>query len=178
MSLAISGAIIPTRRIARFALLFAAFMISADCAAQQEPVPKPSPPPETNPIIETPAPPQETAPSQKSGIPVHRFWDTKNRWLFAGVAAARTLDGTSTRNFRARGRNEGLLNNDIVDNAPAFAAIELAGTLASIGTSYWMHRTGHHRLERWVSYLHIGIGLFGDVRNYALPSIHKPPTVP
>jgi hypothetical protein len=122
--------------------------------------------------------PTAPAPSTTPQKLTHRFWDTQNRWLFAGVAAVRALDGTSTRNFRRRGRSEGLLTNDIVDNAPLFAAIEFAATAASIGTSYWMHRTGHHKLERWVSYIHIGVGAFGDARNYALKSIPRPATVP
>ncbi len=84
----------------------------------------------------------------------------------------RAMDGISTRNFRARGRDEILLTNDIVDNAPAFAAVEAAGVAASIGVSYLCHRTGHHKLERWVSLLHIGVTGFGAVRNYSLESHH------
>src|ERR1700759_5563626 len=36
----------------------------------------------------------------------HRFWDTTNDLLFAGVAASRTLDYFSTLNMRRRGRDE------------------------------------------------------------------------
>lgn len=98
----------------------------------------------------------------------HRFWDRTNLELFAGVAAVRALDYASTRHFRTRGVNEALLSNSIVDNKPAFAAIEAAGVAASIGISYWLHRTGHHRLERWVSIIHIGVAGFGDARNFTL----------
>jgi hypothetical protein len=98
----------------------------------------------------------------------HRFWDRTNLELFGGVAAVRALDFTSTRHFRARGVNEALLSNAVVDNQPAFAAVEAAATAASIGLSYWLHRTGHHRLERWVSIVHIGAAGFGDARNYTL----------
>lgn len=178
MSLSLPVALIPLQRTTWLALFISMFLVSATCVAQQRPAPEPAPAPETKSGADAAASPRQTAPSKEPATTTHRFWDTQNRWLFAGVAAARTLDGTSTRNFRARGRDEGLLNNDIVDNAPAFAAIEFAGTAASIGTSYWMHRTGHHKLERWVSYLHIGVGFFGDARNYALPSIHRPPVVP
>lgn len=166
----------PRRRGSSLRLLFSMFLVSATCVAQQAPAPAPATEPKSG--ADATTSPQQIAPSKKPPAKTHRFWDTQNRWLFAGVAAARTLDGTSTRNFRARGRDEGLLNNEVVDNAPAFATIEFAGTVTSIATSYWMHRTGHHKLERWVSYLHIGIGLFGDARNYALPSIHRPPVVP
>ena len=103
-------------------------------------------------------------------IRVHRFWDRENDWLFAGVGVSRVLDFSSTANFRARGRQEILLTNSIVDNKLLFAAIEIAATGASIGASYLFHRTGHHRLERWVSFVHIGFTDFGVVRNYSLQS--------
>ena len=103
---------------------------------------------------------------------MHRFWDKQNAWLFAGVAASRALDFHSTGNMRRRGRKEILLTNDAVDNKPAFVAIEAAGVLTSVGISYLFHRSNHHKLERWVSYLHIGVTTFGGVRNYSLESRH------
>ncbi len=98
----------------------------------------------------------------------HRFWDSTNLALFAGVAAVRTLDFTSTQHFRERGVNEWLLTNRIVDNKPLFAGLEVAGTAASLGVAYWLHRKGRHRLERWISVIHIGVGLGGSIRNYTL----------
>lgn len=103
----------------------------------------------------------------------HPFWDRENVELFAGVAAVRALDYASTRHFRARGANEILLSNAIVDNHPLFAGIEAAATAASIGVSYLLHRKGHHKLERWVSIVHIGVGAAGDARNYTLGN-HPP----
>ena len=98
----------------------------------------------------------------------HPFFDRTNLMLFAGVAAVRTLDYTSTQHFRSLGNKEILLTNSIVDNKPLFAGIEAAGTALSIGAAYWLHRTGHHKLERWVSIVHIGVGAFGDAHNYSL----------
>jgi len=102
----------------------------------------------------------------------HRFWDKKNAWLFAGVGASRALDYSSTLNLRRRGDNEILLTNDIVDNHAAFAVVEAAGTAVSIGASYLFHRSGHHKLERWTSLVHIGLATSGAVRNYCLPTAH------
>ena len=102
----------------------------------------------------------------------HHFWDNTNSWLFTGVAASRTLDYFSTLNMRRRGRQEILLSNDAVDNHAAFAAIEAAGTGVSIGASYLLHRSGHHKLERWVSIVHIGAATTGAVRNYCLQTFH------
>ena len=102
----------------------------------------------------------------------HAFWDRDNLYLFGGVAAMRILDYTSTMNMLRRGREEILLPGDVVRNHAGFAALEAASTATSIGLSYILHRTGHHKLERWVSIGHIGVAGFGDVRNYALQTYH------
>ncbi len=121
----------------------------------------------------------QTVPLKDAGG-AHRFFDAENAALFTAVAAARALDYTSTQHFRERGVNEALLTNGIVDNKPLFAAIEAGGTAASVGVAYLLHRKGHHRLERWVSIVHIGVATFGDIRNYGLSnprfaqSVHSP----
>lgn len=106
-------------------------------------------------------------------VAVHRFWDGKNVLLFSGIAVFRGLDYASTRNFQARGREEILLPDDVVNNSAAFAGLEAAGAAASVGISYIFHRTGHHKLERWVSIGHIGVTGFGVARNYSLESKHR-----
>ena len=125
---------------------------------------------QTNPraIGDTQARVQPAIPPSKT----HRFFDRNNLALFAGVAAVRALDYTSTQHFRSQGNDEVLLTNSVVDNKPLFAGIEVAATAASIGVSYWLHRTGHHKLERWVSIVHIGVGTFGDAHNYSQRPAH------
>lgn len=114
----------------------------------------------------------------RPGVPVespsspHRFWDRKNILLFSGVAVFRSLDYASTRNFQARGRTEILLPDDVVNNCAGFASLEAAGAATSIGLSYLLHRSGHHKLERWLSIGHISVTGFGVVRNYSLDSKH------
>jgi hypothetical protein len=107
--------------------------------------------------------------------PPHRFWDRENILLFTGVGVFRGLDYASTRNMQARGREEILLPDDVVNNSAGFASLEAAGTAVSVGISYGLHRTGHHKLERWLSIGHIGVTAFGVARNYSLRSKH--PTV-
>ena len=132
--------------------LLVAFVILSSCFASRTQAQTSSSP--------APTPAQPSAP--------HRFFDAENDWLFVGVAASRVLDYTSTRHFRSRGFHEALLTDRIVDNKPLFISIEAAGTAASIGLSYIFHRTNHHKLERWVSVLHIGVATYGTVRNYRL----------
>jgi hypothetical protein len=102
----------------------------------------------------------------------HRFWDHKNILLFSGIAVFRGLDYASTRNMQARGREEILLPDDVVNNSAGFVSLEAAATATSVGISYIFHRTGHHKLERWISIGHIGVTGFGVARNYALKSKH------
>jgi hypothetical protein len=104
--------------------------------------------------------------------PQHRFWDRTNILLFSGVAVFRGLDYASTRNFQARGRGEALIPDDVVNNSAGFAALEAAGAATSVGISYIFHRTGHHKMERWMSIGHIGVTGFGVAWNYSLKSHH------
>ncbi len=154
-------------RIAILSCLALSSFSGAVCAQQ-------SPAPPQSQLLDKPQPQRapDAQPPAPAVPPAHRFWDKQNAWLFSGVAASRALDFHSTGNMRRRGRDEILLTNDVVDNKPAFAAIEVAGALTSVGVSYLFHRAGHHKLERWVSYLHIGVTSFGAVRNYSLQSRH------
>jgi hypothetical protein len=104
--------------------------------------------------------------------PPHAFSDRTNLLLFSGIGVLRGLDYASTRNMQARGREEILLPDDVVNNSAGFASLEAAATVASVGLSYWLHRLGHHKLERWLSLGHISVTGFGVARNYALKSKH------
>jgi hypothetical protein len=86
------------------------------------------------------------------------------------------LDYFSTLNMRRRGRQEIFLSNDAVDNHAAFAVIEAAGAGVAIGAAYIFHRTGHHKLERWTSIVHISAATTGAVRNYCLKTAHPAAT--
>jgi len=108
----------------------------------------------------------------ESATATHRFWDGENVLLFSGIAVFRALDFTSTKNFLARGRTEVLIPDDIVNNNAGFASLEAAATATSIGISYAFHRTGHHKMERWLSIVHLSVTAFGDAHNYALKSKH------
>ena len=115
-----------------------------------------------------------TAQPATPASPPHVFWDRANLLIFSGIAFTRGMDYASTRNFQARGRQEILLPDDVLNNSAGFASLEAAATMTSVGISYLFHRTGHHKVERWMSIGHIGVTAFGDVRNYSLESRHRP----
>jgi len=117
---------------------------------------------------EKPNPP--VTPGAPAITPEHRFWDHENILLFSGVAVFRGLDYASTQNFMARGRTEVLIPDDVVKNKAGFASLEAAATMTSVGISYIFHRTGHHKMERWLSIGHISVTGFGVVSNYSLES--------
>jgi hypothetical protein len=146
-------------------VLLTALVGHAGLAHAQEPAPA-----DIKPAVEAPKAPSPKATPAREDL--HPFWDKTNDWLFAGLAASRTLDYFSTLNMRRRGRQEILLSNDAVDNHAAFAAIEAAATGVSIGASYLFHRYGHYRLERWTSIVHIVLATTGSVRNYCLKTFH------
>jgi len=146
-------------------LLVLAAGLGAGKACAQEPATKTQTP---SPVV-VPAVGKNQA---QEHVQVHRFWDKKNDWLFAGIGAARTFDYFSTLNLRRRGDQEVLLSNAIVDNHAEFAVIEAAGTGVSIGASYLFHHYGHHKLERWTSIVHFGLATSGAVRNYCLKTAH------
>lgn len=124
----------------------------------------------------TRVPSQHEQAVQSAGERPHSFWDATNVALFVGVGGVRALDYASTRHFRNRGVDEWLLTNAIVDNKPLFAGLEVGGTLASVGVAYLLHRSGHHKLERWISIIHIGAGIAGSAHNYSLE--RTPATAP
>lgn len=156
----------PAIRIRFFCLLLGALAAGRTAAAQETAKQEPPPPSATKEV------PPDGKTRSNDASQQHQFWDGENRWLFAGVGAARTLDYFSTLNMRRRGRQEIFLTNDVVDNHAAFATIEAAGTGVSIGASYLFHRYGHHKLERWTSFVHIGLATTGAVRNYCLKTAH------
>lgn len=82
----------------------------------------------------------------------HRFWDSKNRELFAGV----TVLSAAGSNLRNGGRELDPVTRMFGRSTPGLAlnfSLETAGVVAA---SYLLHETGHHKLERMVSVVNIG----------------------
>jgi hypothetical protein len=87
----------------------------------------------------------------------HKFWDTKNRALFATVAGLDAADFAVTRaNLQSAGRELNPITR-VFGSSTTGLAVNFAGETAGvIGISYFLHKTGHHKLERIVSMVNIG----------------------
>lgn len=90
----------------------------------------------------------------------HKFWDTQNRILFAANAAFSAADFALTRsNLQNGGRELNPMVRMFGRSTPGLAANFVGETAGVIGISYMFHRTGHHKLERAVSFVNLGASM-------------------
>lgn len=87
----------------------------------------------------------------------HRFWDRENSLLFVTNAALSTADFVVTRdNLRNGGQEVNPVTRLFSGSTTGLAANFAGETLGVVGVSYFLHKTGHHKLERAVSLLNAG----------------------
>lgn len=86
----------------------------------------------------------------------HKFWDRENKVLFFTAAALNGADFAITRsNLQGGGRELNPVVR-IFGRSTAGLAVNFAGETAGVmSVSYFFHKTGHHKLERWVSIVNI-----------------------
>ena len=86
-----------------------------------------------------------------------RFWDCDNTLLFATNAAFSAADFVVTKDNLRSGGQEFNPVTRVFGTSSAGLAVNFAGETAGVvGLSYMFHKTGHHKLERYVSMLNIG----------------------
>ena len=87
----------------------------------------------------------------------HKFWDHQNRALFIAVAAFNGADFAVTRANLQSGGQELNPVVRVFGRSTAGLAVNFVGeTAAVMSLSYLFHKTGHHKLERAVSFVNIG----------------------
>jgi len=144
-----------SRRLFEIFSLAAILLAGALCPSALAQGPLPDAP---RPAVQ-PDPPVFVAPVTKVGEQ-HRFWDNENRALFAGVIASNAADFAVTyRNLQSGGRELNPVVRIFGRSAPGLA-LNFGGQAAAVtGFSYFLHKTGHHRLERMVSVVNIGASM-------------------
>jgi hypothetical protein len=91
----------------------------------------------------------------------HKFWDRENKILFAAVAASSAADFAVTyQNLHNGGRELNPITRLFAGSTAGLAANFAGETAGIIGLSYFLHKTGHHKLERIVSMSNIGVSSF------------------
>jgi hypothetical protein len=86
----------------------------------------------------------------------HKFWDKENAALFVATAALSGADFAVTRSNLQSGGQELNPVVRIFGRSTAGLAVNFAGETAGVITvSYFLHRTGHHKLERALSMVDI-----------------------
>lgn len=97
----------------------------------------------------------ETQPQNGDGV--HKFWDKKNCALFVIAGALNGADFAITRaNLQSGGQELNPVVRMFGTSTPALAVNFVGETAGVVGLSYFFHKTGHHRLERAVSFVNIG----------------------
>ncbi len=100
--------------------------------------------------------------------PSHRFWDRENSILFATSAAFSAADFVITKDNLSGGGRELNPVTRVFSGSTAGLAVNFAGETAGvIGLSYFFHKTGHHKMERYISMLNIGSSGAADTYDLA-----------
>jgi hypothetical protein len=98
-----------------------------------------------------------TIASSPSEPGAHKFWDKPNLALFSASAAFSAADFAVTwTNLQNGGRELNPVVRIFGKSAPGLALNFAGETAGVIGVSYFLHKTGHHKLERIVSLANIG----------------------
>lgn len=87
----------------------------------------------------------------------HKFWDKQNQILFIAAAASNAADFAVTRaNLQSGGRELNPVVR-VFGRSTAGLALNFAGeTVGVMSLSYFLHKAGHHKLERAVCVVNIG----------------------
>jgi hypothetical protein len=101
----------------------------------------------------------------------HKFWDRQTILLFSLHAGLEAADFGLTHHALANGQVE---RNPLARpftnlGTGGQAAFFAGGTAATLGLTYWLHKRGHHRLERIVGMYAIADSGFGVIHNAMYP---------
>jgi hypothetical protein len=123
------------------------------------------------PLPEAPSAPVESATpivvKASSEERPHRFFDKRNLALFAAAASLNMTDFAATRaNLQSGGKELNPMVRMFGRSTPGLAFNFAGETAGMIGVSYFLHRTGHHKLERIVPM--VSIGSSGVAVSYSL----------
>ncbi len=103
--------------------------------------------------------------------PSHRFLDRQNKIAFATLGGLIALDGVHTQLMLATNRyveGDPLAQPFVRHGWPGQLAGSALGYGAALSLSYMLHRTGHHKIERWATWFMVSAEATNDTRNLLL----------
>jgi len=87
----------------------------------------------------------------------HKFWDRQNKLFFVSAAALNGADFAVTRsNLQSGGRELNPIVRVFGSSTTGLALNFVGETAGIVSLSYVFHKTGHHKLERYVSMVNLG----------------------
>ena len=107
------------------------------------------------------------APSQQQ----HKFFDRQNKIAFGTLAGLIAADSITTQRLTNSGRAyeaNPIWRPMVRQGWAGQTAASALGFASAIGVSYTLHKTGHHKLERWTNWLMVGTEGANDARNISM----------
>jgi hypothetical protein len=101
----------------------------------------------------------------------HRFFDRQNKIAFGALAGLIALDAVTTQRLIGSGQahEANPIWRPLVHHGwQGEMAASALGFSAALGMSYTLHKTGHHKLERWTNWLVVGVEAGNDAHNLSL----------
>jgi hypothetical protein len=101
--------------------------------------------------------------------PKHNFWDAANMILFASHGALEAVDfGITHHNLSNGGRELDPEAKTLRESGTAGQLVFFGGRMVGVvAVSYFLHRTGHHRLERAFPVYASGDSAYGVAYSFA-----------
>ena len=103
----------------------------------------------------------------------HRFVDRQNTIAFTTLAGLIAVDGITTQHVisSGQGHEANPVWRPLVQHGwQGEMAASALGYSAALGMSYTLHKTGHHKLERWANWLTVGVEAGVDGHNLTFAS--------
>jgi hypothetical protein len=105
------------------------------------------------------------APSQ------HKFFDRQNKIAFGTLAGLIAVDSITTQRLTNSGRAyeaNPIWRPMVRQGWAGQTAASALGYASALGVAYALHKTGHHKLERWTNWLTVGVEGANDIRNVSM----------
>jgi hypothetical protein len=107
--------------------------------------------------------------------PSHKFFDRQNKVAFASLAALVAADAVMTQRLTNSGvahEANPLWRPLVRQGWQGEMAASALGYSAALGVAYTLHKTGHHKMERWANWLTVTMEGGNVVHSFCLAASH------